>query len=482
MKSKYEVVIGLEVHVQLTTKTKIFCGCPTEFGQAPNSQTCPVCLGLPGALPVLNKQVVEYAIRAGLATHCAIAPRSIMARKNYFYPDLPKGYQISQFELPICEHGHLEIETEEGGRKTIGITRIHMEEDAGKLIHGDTPETAGASFVDLNRACTPLLEIVSEPDMRSSDEAIAYLKKLHQIVVYLGVCDGNLEQGSFRCDANVSIRPWGQKELGTRAELKNINSFRFIKQAIEYEIERQIEVIEEGGKVVQETRLFDANAGTTRSMRGKEEAHDYRYFPDPDLVPIVVTPEWIESARQELPELPEAKQERFVREYGLSRYDAEVLTAERAMGDYFDACVRLHDDGKACANWVMGEVQRRLNDEGIAIAGAPVSPELLVGMLKRIDDDTISGKIAKTVFDAMWKSGKSADAIIEEQGLKQVTDTGAIEAVIDQIIAANPGQVEEYRSGKEKVFGFFVGQVMKASQGKANPAAVNELLKRKLQG
>lgn len=482
MKSKYEVVIGLEVHVQLTTKTKIFCGCPTEFGQAPNSQTCPVCLGLPGALPVLNKQVVEYAIRTGLATHCTIAPRSVMARKNYFYPDLPKGYQISQFELPICEHGHLEIETEEGGPKTIGITRIHMEEDAGKLIHGDTPETAGASFVDLNRACTPLLEIVSEPDMRSSDEAIAYLKKLHQIVVYLGVCDGNLEQGSFRCDANVSIRPWGQKELGTRAELKNINSFRFIKQAIEYEIERQIEVIEDGGKVVQETRLFDANAGTTRSMRGKEEAHDYRYFPDPDLVPIVVSHEWIESARQELPELPEAKQERFVREYGLSLYDAEVLTAERAMGDYFDACVRLHDDGKACANWVMGEVQRRLNDEGISIAKAPVSPELLVGMLKRIDDNTISGKIAKTVFDAMWTSGKSADAIIDEQGLKQVTDTGAIEAIIDQIIAANPGQVEEYRGGKEKVFGFFVGQVMKASQGKANPAAVNELLKKKLQG
>ncbi len=482
MKSKYEVVIGLEVHVQLTTKTKIFCGCSTEFGQTPNSQTCPVCLGLPGALPVLNKQVVEFAIKTGLATHCSIAPRSIFARKNYFYPDLPKGYQISQFELPICEHGHLDIKTEESGAKTIGITRIHMEEDAGKLIHGDTPDTAGASFVDLNRACTPLLEIVSEPDMRSSDEAIAYLKKIHQIVVYLGVCDGNLEQGSFRCDANVSIRPWGQEEFGTRAELKNINSFRFIKQAIEYEIERQAEVLEDSGRVIQETRLFDAGSGLTRSMRGKEEAHDYRYFPDPDLVPLVISPEWIERVRQDLPELPEAKLERFVSEYGIPHYDAEVLTADRAVGDYFDACVKLHGDGKACSNWVMGEVQRQLKDEGIGIAACPVSPEMLVGMLKRIADNTISGKIAKTVFDEMWKSGKNADAIIEEKGLKQVTDTGAIETVIDEIIAANPGQVEEYRGGKEKVFGFFVGQVMKASKGKANPAAVNELLKKKLQG
>ena len=482
MKSKYEVVIGLEVHVQLTTKTKIFCGCSTEFGQAPNSQTCPVCLGLPGALPVLSKKTVECAIKAGLATHCTIATRSVFARKNYFYPDLPKGYQISQFELPICEHGHLDIETEEGGPKTIGITRIHMEEDAGKLLHGDTPDTVGSSFVDLNRACTPLLEIVSEPDLRSSDEAIAYLKKLHQIVVYLGICDGNLEQGSFRCDANVSIRPWGQKEFGTRAELKNINSFRFIKQAIEYEVERQAEVLEDGGRVIQETRLFDAGTGTTRSMRGKEEAHDYRYFPDPDLVPLVISPEWIERVREELPELPEAKLERFIREYGIPRYDAEVLTADQAMAGYFDACVQLHGDGKACANWVMGEIQRRLNDAGISIGASPVSPERLVGMLKRIDDNTISGKIAKTVFDEMWKSGKSADAIIEEQGLKQVTDTGAIETIIDEIIAANPGQVEEYRGGKEKVFGFFVGQIMKASKGKANPAAVNELLKQKLQG
>jgi aspartyl-tRNA(Asn)/glutamyl-tRNA(Gln) amidotransferase subunit B len=480
VQSKYEVVIGLEVHVQLTTKTKIFCGCSTAFGAAPNSQTCPVCLGLPGALPVLNGKVAEFAIRTGLATHCAIAPRSIFARKNYFYPDLPKGYQISQYELPICEHGRLEIETEAGGPKTIGITRIHMEEDAGKLIHGESPETAGSSYVDLNRACTPLLEIVSEPDMRSSDEAIAYLKKLHQIVVYLGVCDGNLEQGSFRCDANVSIRPWGQKEFGTRAELKNINSFRFIKQAIDYEVERQAEILEDGGRVIQETRLFDSAAGTTRSMRGKEEAHDYRYFPDPDLVPLVVSREWIEEIRKGLPELPEAKIERFVREYGISRYDAEVLCADRSMADYYDACVDLHGNGKACANWVMGEVQRRLNDEGIAIADAPVTPALLAGMLKRIDDDTISGKIAKTVFEEMWQSRKDADTIIEEKGLKQVTDTGAIETIVDEIIAANPGQVEEYRGGKEKVFGFFVGQVMKASKGKANPAAVNELLLKKL--
>ena len=480
MNSKYETVIGLEVHVQLTTASKIFCGCSTAFGSAPNSQTCPVCLGLPGALPVLNRKAVEYAILTGLATSCAIAERSVFARKNYFYPDLPKGYQISQFELPICEHGRLEIETEEGGAKSVGITRIHMEEDAGKLLHGDTPDTAAVSFVDLNRACTPLLEIVSEPDMRSSDEAIAYLKKLHQIVVYLGVCDGNLEEGSFRCDANVSIRPWGQKVFGTRAELKNINSFRFIKQAIDYEVERQAEILDEGGRVIQETRLFDATTGMTRSMRGKEEAHDYRYFPDPDLVPLVVSREWVEEVRRTLPELPEAKLERFIREYGIPRYDAEVLSAERVLADYYDECARLHGNGKACSNWVMGEVTRALNETGLAIGEAPVTPAMLAGMLGRIDDGTISGKIAKTVFEEMWKSGKDADVVIAEKGLKQVTDTGAIEKIIDEVIAANLAQVEEYRGGKEKVFGFFVGQVMKASRGKANPAAVNELLKKKL--
>jgi aspartyl-tRNA(Asn)/glutamyl-tRNA(Gln) amidotransferase subunit B len=478
----YETVIGLEVHVQLTTRTKIFCGCSTEFGRTPNSQTCPVCLGLPGALPVLNRKAVEFAIRTGLATNCRIAPRSIFARKNYFYPDLPKGYQISQYELPVCEHGWLDIDLGDGQSKRIGITRAHMEEDAGKLIHGETPETAGSSLVDLNRACTPLLEIVSEPDMRSADEAIAYLKKLHQIVVYLGVCDGNLEEGSFRCDANVSVRPYGQKRFGTRAELKNINSFRFIKQAIEYEVERQIDLIESGGKVIQETRLFDSNTGITRSMRGKEEAHDYRYFPDPDLVPLVISPAWIEEVRATLPELPDAKRRRFVEELGLPAYDAEVLAADRNLADYFDACVTLAKDAKSCANWVMGEVLRKLKETDTEVAAAPVNPERLSGLLARIADDTISGKIAKTVFEQMWQSGETADRIIEAQGLKQVTDTGAIEGLVDQVIAAHPEQVNEYLSGKDKLIGFFVGKVMQASQGKANPGMVNQLLKKKLKG
>ncbi|MCK4535763.1 MAG: Asp-tRNA(Asn)/Glu-tRNA(Gln) amidotransferase subunit GatB [Desulfuromonadales bacterium] len=482
MASKYETVIGLEVHVQLTTDTKIFCGCSKVFGQEPNTQTCPVCLGLPGALPVLNEKVVEFAIKTGLATNCAIAPRSIFARKNYFYPDLPKGYQISQFELPICEHGWLDILTENEAEKRIGITRIHMEEDAGKLVHGETQESSRTSFVDLNRACTPLLEIVSEPDMRSADEAIAYLKKLHQIVVYLGVCDGNLEEGSFRCDANVSIRPWGQKELGTRAELKNINSFRFIKQAIEYEIERQADLLDSGSQVVQETRLFDSQTGTSRSMRSKEEAHDYRYFPDPDLVPLVIDKAWIAEIREGLPELPEAKRLRFESEMGLSAYDAEILAADQALAAFFEACVPLTGDAKLCANWVMGEISRQLNEGNIAITDAPVSPTRLAGLLNRIKDNTISGKIAKNVFEKMWQSGQEADAIIEAEGLKQVTDSSAIEALIEEVIAANPGQAAEYRAGKEKLMGFFVGQVMKASKGKANPGMVNQILKDKLSG
>ncbi len=478
MHSRYEVVIGLEVHVQLTTKTKIFCGCSKDFGQEPNSQTCPVCLGLPGALPVLNKQVVEYAIKTGLATNHQIAPRSIFARKNYFYPDLPKGYQISQFELPICEHGWLNIETEDNGPKKIGITRIHMEEDAGKLIHSGT----NSSSVDLNRACTPLLEVVSEPDMRSADEAIAYLKKLHQIVMYLGVCDGNLEEGSFRCDANVSIRPKGQQELGTRAELKNLNSFRFIKQAIEYEVERQADIIDDGGEIVQETRLFDADSGLTRSMRGKEEAHDYRYFPDPDLVPLVVSDDWVERVRSELPELPEAKLQRYQDEMGLPPYDAGVLSAEREVAEYFDALVALHANAKVCSNWVMGEVLRAVKEKEILIRDCPVTPELLAGVLERIADNTISGKIAKTVFEEIWQTGKTADQVIEEKGLKQVTDTGAIEAILDEIIAANMGQFEELKGGKDKLTGFFVGQVMKASKGKANPGMVNQLIQKKIKG
>jgi len=481
MLSQYQVVIGLEVHVQLLTNTKIFCGCSTMFGAVPNSQSCPVCLGLPGALPVLNRKVVEFAIRAGLATNCQIAQRSVFARKNYFYPDLPKGYQISQFELPICLGGHLDIETE-GATKRIGITRIHMEEDAGKLVHADIPGVGDDSCVDLNRACTPLLEIVSEPDMRSPDEAIAYLKKLHQIVVYLGICDGNLEEGSFRCDANVSLMPKGSAKLGTRAELKNINSFRFIKQAIEYEMERQAEILDEGGKVVQETRLFDPNAGTTRSMRGKEEAHDYRYFPDPDLVPLVVSDDWVEDVRLSLPELPDLKRQRFASELGLSDYDTEVLTASRELADYFEACLALYPQAKTVANWVMGEVTRALNEENRSIGDCPVTPKLLAALLQLIEQGTISGKIAKTVFDEMYKTGHEPARIVEEKGLLQVSDSGAIEQIIDQVLAAEAGQVAAYRSGKDKLFGFFVGQVMKASKGKANPALVNEILLKKLNG
>lgn len=471
----YQPVIGLEVHVQLKTKSKIFCGCSTSFGAKPNLHTCPVCLGLPGALPVLNRQVAEYAIMAGLATNCSIAHHSIFARKNYFYPDLPKGYQISQFEQPICEKGWLDIDGE-WGSKRIGITRIHMEEDAGKLVHGMN----GGSGVDLNRAGTPLLEVVSEPDLRSADEAVAYLKKLYQIVTYLGICDGNMEEGSFRCDANVSVMPAGSSTFGTRAEVKNVNSFKFVKQAIDFEISRQIELIEDGGKVVQETRLFDPGKGVTRSMRDKEEAHDYRYFPDPDLVPLLINSEWVERVEKELPELPEQKRQRFITFYTLPEYDADVLTASRPLAAYFEETAAFAHNPKAAANWVMGEVTRALNDSGQDIDHCPVAPKALGELIRLIDNGTISGTIAKKVFEHIWKNGGEPATVVQQQGLAQVSDTTAIDAVIDQVLAAAPEQVAEYRNGKEKVFGFFVGQVMKAMKGKGNPALVNDLLKRKL--
>ncbi len=477
---EWETVIGLEIHAQLATKSKIFSGASTAFGAAPNTQACAVDLGLPGVLPVLNREVVRMATKFGLAINATVAERSVFARKNYFYPDLPKGYQISQYELPIVAHGHIDIELEDGTTKRIGVTRAHLEEDAGKSLHEDFH---GMTGIDLNRAGTPLLEIVSEPDMRSAQEAVAYMKRIHELVRYIEICDGNMQEGSFRCDANVSVRPKGQKEFGTRAELKNINSFRFVEKAIDYEVERQIALIESGGKVVQETRLYDPDRDETRSMRAKEEANDYRYFPDPDLLPVVIEPSFIEAVRATLPELPEARRRRFVSEYGLSNYDADFLTASRPLADYYEDVVKsVGAEAKLCANWVMGDLSANLNRDGKEITDSPVSTEQLAGMIRRILDNTISGKIAKEVFEAMWNGEGDADAVIDKKGLRQITDSGAIEKIIDDILAANPDNVAAYRSGKDKLFGFFVGQAMKATQGKANPQQLNDLLKKKLSG
>jgi aspartyl-tRNA(Asn)/glutamyl-tRNA(Gln) amidotransferase subunit B len=474
---QWETVIGLEIHTQLATQSKIFSGAPTAFGAEPNTQACAIDLGLPGVLPVLNVEAVRLAVRFGKAIDAEIAPRSVFARKNYFYPDLPKGYQISQYELPVVGRGQVEILLDDGTVKTIGVTRAHLEEDAGKSLHEDFQ---GFTGIDLNRAGTPLLEIVSEPDLRSPAEAVAYAKKIHQIVRYIGISDGNMQEGSFRMDANVSVRPVGQKEFGTRAEIKNVNSFRFLEKAIAFEVERQIDLIEGGGTVVQETRLYDAVKDETRSMRTKEEANDYRYFPDPDLLPLEIDATFLAEATADLPELPDAKRARFQSEYGLSEYDANLLTASRELADYYEAVARASGEPKPAANWVSGELMAALNKSEREIGASPVSASALAGLIARIQDGTVSGKLAKQVFEGMWNGGGEADAVIEAQGLKQITDTGAIESMIEAIVAANPEQVEQYRAGKDKVFGFFVGQVMKQSGGKANPAQVNEILKRRL--
>lgn len=478
---EYDTVIGLEVHAQLLTESKIFCGCSTKFGAPPNHHTCPVCMGMPGVLPVLNQRVVEFAIRAAVATHCQIARTSQWARKNYFYPDLPKGYQISMYELPIAQHGHIDI-TVGDQRKRIGLTRIHMEEDAGKSIHDPHSD---ASLVDLNRAGIPLLEIVSEPDMHSPEEAGAYLRRLRAILQYVEVCDGNMEEGSLRCDANVSIRPRGRSTFGTKVEIKNINSFRAVEKAIHYEIERQQKALASGEKILQETRLWDADREVTRSMRSKEHAHDYRYFPDPDLLPLVLSEEWITQVTRSLPELPAARRDRFVHDYGLPVYDAEVLTARRDVAEYFEAALSVCPSApKAVSNWVMDSVLRVIKeeklDDALTITTWPCPPEHLGALVGLIQEGTISGKIAKNIFADMCMSGKAPDQIITEQGIIQVSDTGALIRLIDQVLAAAPDKVAEYRAGREKLIGFFVGQVMKASQGKANPQLLNSLLQQRL--
>ena len=478
MSAAWEVVIGLEIHTQLATRSKIFSGASTAYGAEPDTQACLVDLGYPGVLPVLNEDVVRMACKFGLAVNATVAPRSIFARKNYFYPDLPKGYQISQYELPIVEHGELFITDDDGNEKRIGITRAHLEEDAGKSIHEGLDRYSG---IDLNRAGTPLLEIVSEPDLRSAREAVAYMRKIHTLVRYLGISDGNMQEGSFRCDANVSVRPHGEETLGTRTEIKNLNSFRFVERAINFEVERQIDVLQDGGEVIQETRLYDSGRDETRSMRSKEEANDYRYFPDPDLLPVVISKDFIDSARETLPELPDAKRHRFIDDYGIKQDDAAILTVSRPLADYFEAVVAESEaQPQVVANWVIGDLSGTLNKEGLDIEACRIPAKGLAGLINRIHDKTISGKIAKEVFEAMWAGEGDADAVIEARGLKQITDSSAIEAIVDRVIAANPGQAEEYRAGKEKLIGFFVGQVMKETGGKANPGQVNEILRTKL--
>jgi aspartyl-tRNA(Asn)/glutamyl-tRNA(Gln) amidotransferase subunit B len=478
---EYEPVIGLEVHAQLLTKSKIFCGCSTTFGEEPNTLTCPVCTGQPGSLPVLNRKAVEFAIKLGLATKCRIAPYSLFARKNYFYPDLPKGYQISMYELPLAEGGFIEISVD-GKKKRIKIIRIHLEEDAGKLKHGETPETASSSYIDFNRTGVPLVEIVSGPDIRTPQEAGDYLRELRAILQYLEICTGDMEKGNFRCDANVSVRPRGQKEFGTRTELKNMNSFRHVEMALEYEIKRQVSLLEDGEKVIQETRLWDVDGGVTASMRGKEEAHDYRYFPDPDLVPVNIDESWIGQIRESLPELPSEKRERFVKQYSIPDYDAAILTSTKPLAMYYEEVVRLFSEPKTVSNWIMGDLLRELKGDEREIGQCPVTPLHLAEMLSMMKDGTISGKIAKDVFEEMYRTGEKPSKIVQEKGWVQILDRGEIERAIEKAIQGNPKLVEDYRRGKEKLFGFFVGEVMKQTKGKANPKLLNELLKEKLKG
>jgi aspartyl-tRNA(Asn)/glutamyl-tRNA(Gln) amidotransferase subunit B len=477
MNSKYEAVIGLEVHAQLLTETKLFCGCSTKFGNPPNTNVCPICLGHPGVLPVLNKKAVEYAVLMGLATNCRINEKSVFARKNYFYPDLPKGYQISQYDLPVCEAGHIDVDLSNGSTKRLGITRIHLEEDAGKSIHDQAFET----LVDVNRCGVPLIEIVSEPDMRSAEEAYQYLSKIKQIVQYLGICDGNMEEGSLRCDANISVRLKGEAKLGTKTEIKNMNSFKNVEKALNYEIERQIELIEDGGKVIQETLLWNADLNIASPMRGKEEAHDYRYFPEPDLMPVIVSKEWVKEISGNLPELPEARKQRFSSEYKLPAYDADILTSSRDLADYYEEVAKVTTDYKSASNWIMGDILKAVNETKTSIKDFSIKPVQLGKLINLINNNTISGKIAKEVFPFMLKDGKDPEVIVKEKNLVQITDSSAIESAIQKILDSNPNEVEQYLSGKEKVFGFLVGQVMRETKGKANPKAVNDILKESLE-